>query len=169
MLGLLRQWLVGVTCAAMVAALAEALTPPGAVNRIGRLAGGLVLLIAVVKPIAQVDAGALTRALTEYQLDLSAYEARLEEENRALMKTIIEEQAAAYIVDKADAMGLSCAVTVEADENGEWPIPWTVTVRGALDEAGQRALTERIESDFAIPEQRQFYQTGEYYESGDGA
>ena len=114
MLELIRQWLVGITCAAMIAALAEGLAPPGAVRKVGRFTGGLVLLIAVLKPIAAVDGEALGRALAEYRLDLSAYSTQLEEENSARMKSIIEEQAAAYIVDKAASLGLSCQVQVEA-------------------------------------------------------
>ena len=41
MLELIRQWLVGITCAAMVVALAEGLTPPGTIRKIGKLTGGL--------------------------------------------------------------------------------------------------------------------------------
>ena len=40
MLELIRQWLVGITCAAMVVALAEGLTPPGTIRKIGKLTGG---------------------------------------------------------------------------------------------------------------------------------
>lgn len=160
----MRQWLVGITCAAMITALAEGLSPPGAVRKIGRFTGGLVLLVAVLKPIASVDGQALSRALTEYRLDLSAYSTRLEEENSALMKSIIEEQSAAYIVDKAEQLGLSCRVEVEAEADGQWPVPWTVTVTGPLDEADQETLTRQIQADFGIPAERQFYRRGEEYE-----
>lgn len=168
MLELIRQWLVGITCAAMITALAEGLAPPGAVQKIGRFTGGLVLLTAVLKPIAAVDGQALSRALTEYRLDLSAYSAQLEEENRALTKSIIEEQSAAYIVDKAAALGLSCQVRVEADGSGEWPIPWSVTVTGDLDGPAREALTRQIQEDFAIPAQRQYYEERDHNESGEG-
>ena len=169
MLELIRQWLVGITCAAMITALAEGLSPPGAVRKIGRFTGGLVLLIAVLKPIAAVDGQALSRALAEYRLDLSTYSTRLEEENSALMKSIIEEQSAAYIVDKAEQLGLSCQVKVEADASGQWPIPWTVTVIGPLEGTEREALIRQIQADFGIPAERQFYQSREQYESGDGA
>ena len=43
---LLRQWLTGVTCAAIIVALADSLMAGGTVRRIGRLAGGLLLLAA---------------------------------------------------------------------------------------------------------------------------
>ena len=169
MLELIRQWLVGITCAAMIAALAEGLAPPGAVRKVGRFTGGLVLLIAVLKPIAAVDGEALGRTLAEYRLDLSAYSTQLEEENSARMKSIIEEQAAAYIVDKAASLGLSCQVQVEAGESGAWPIPWSVTVTGDLDEGARETLTRQIQEDFAIPAERQVYRERDQYESGDGA
>ena len=105
MLELIRHWLVGITCAAMLVALAESLIPAGSIRRIARLTGGLVLLAAILNPLLKLDTTALTRALTEYKLELSAYSADLEEENEILMKDIIEEQSGAYIQDKAAALG----------------------------------------------------------------
>jgi len=160
MLELIRQWLTGITCAAMVVALAESLTPSGGVRKIGRLTGGLVLLIAVLKPVLTVDTAALERSLTEHTQELSAYSAQLEEENKVLMKSIIEEQSAAYIVDKAEALGISCAVQVEAGGDGELPVPWRVTVTGELDGEKREALTACIAADFAIPAERQSYENG---------
>ena len=93
MLELIRHWLVGITCAAMLVALAESLIPAGSIRRIARLTGGLVLLAAILNPLLKLDTTALTRALTEYKLELSAYSADLEEENEILMKDIIEEQS----------------------------------------------------------------------------
>ena len=163
MLELIRQWLVGITCAAMVVALAEGLTPPGTIRKIGKLTGGLVLLVSILQPVVELDPAALTRSLTEYKLELGAYSAQLEEENGELMKSIIEEQSAAYILDKAAQQGIACQVTVQAAGEGEWPVPETVTVPGPLTGEQREALERQIEADFAIPVQRQFY------ESGDGA
>ena len=50
MLELIRHWLVGITCAAMLVALAESLIPAGSIRRIARLTGGLVLLAAILNP-----------------------------------------------------------------------------------------------------------------------
>lgn len=102
----------------LLVALAESLIPAGSIRRIARLTGGLVLLAAILNPLLKLDTTALTRALTEYKLELSAYSADLEEENEILMKDIIEEQSGAYIQDKAAALGIDCQVTVEADGEG---------------------------------------------------
>ena len=64
MLELIRHWLVGITCAAMLVALAESLIPAGSIRRIARLTGGLVLLAAILNPLLKLDTTALTRALT---------------------------------------------------------------------------------------------------------
>ena len=152
MLELIRHWLVGITCAAMLVALAESLIPAGSIRRIARLTGGLVLLAAILNPLLKLDTTALTRALTEYKLELSAYSADLEEE---------KEQSGAYIQDKAAALGIDCQVTVEADGEEEWPIPQSVTVMGSLTAEQQEALERTIEEDFAIPAERQRYESGD--------
>ena len=129
MLELIRGWLVGVTCAAMIAALAQSLTPAGPIRKIGRLTGGLVLLIAVLQPVLALDTTALSQALTDYRLDAE--------------------------------LGIQCQVSVEAGGEGDWPVPTDVTVTGALTEDQRQALTREIEAGFAIPAERQHYESGE--------
>lgn len=160
MLDVIRQWLLGLTCAALVIAMAESLTPSGAVRKIGRLTGGLVLLVAMLRPLFSLDEGAMTRALTEYQLSLSSYSQELEQEDWNLMKGIIEERSGAYIQDKAEHMGIDCQVVVEAEEGGDWPVPQYVTVFGVLTQEQQAELSRTIEADFAIPAERQYYESG---------
>lgn len=160
MLDMIGQWLIGLTCAALVIAVAESLTPSGAIRKIGRLTGGLVLLIAVLGPLLSLDQGALTRALTEYRLSLDDYSQELIQEDQSLMKGIIEERSGAYIEDKAEDMGIDCQVAVEADGEGDWPVPESVTVFGVLTTEEQARLTREIEADFAIPAERQYYESG---------
>lgn len=49
-----REWLLGVTAAAILAALAEGLMQEGGPKRVGRLVCGLVLLAAVFRPAAEL-------------------------------------------------------------------------------------------------------------------
>ena len=50
---------------------------------------------------------------------------------------------------------------VEVTAQGEdYPIPQTVTIRGSLTAEQREALTRAIETDFAIPAQRQIYESG---------
>jgi len=78
------------------------------------------------------------------------------------MKDIIAEQVAAYIVDKAAGMGISCTaeVTLTEDAQGN-ALPYSVIVVGALTPAQRNALTGEITAELAIPSQRQYYEDGD--------
>lgn len=152
----IRQWLLGVTCTAMVLALAESIVPEGGVKRVCRLAGGLVLMLAAVSPIIKLDEDALARALTEYRVTTQDYGEVLVEKNDLLYKAIIEETTAAYISDKAEGMGITCQVEVSFayDDEGS-PYPWSVSVSGSWTEEQERQLSSFLETDLGIPAQRQ--------------
>ena len=156
---LLRQWLTGVTCAAIIVALADSLMAGGTVRRVGRLAGGLLLLAAVVKPVLEVDLNVLSAA--SLRLEAEAVPAA-EEAGLDLMKAIIGEGTGAYIRDKAAELGISCQevrVTCAVEENGV-PYPASVVVLGDMTQEEQDRLSRRIEADLAIPAERQTYEKG---------
>lgn len=159
MMGLVRGWLLGVACTAMILTIADSLAPEGNAKKVCRMAGGLALLLAAAGPLLQLDGGALVQALEEYQTMLQGYEDALEEKNNLFYQTIIEESTAAYIVDKAEEMGISCQAEVafSYDENGV-PCPWEVTARGVWTDAAQEALGRLLEDDLGVPPQRQHYE-----------
>lgn len=162
MIELLRSWLVGITCASMVVALAESLAPAGAVRKVGRLTGGLVILLSILQPAMTLDLTNLSGILAEYRVEAAGYSYILEGENENLMKTIIAEQTGAYILDKAASLGVDgCEVTVEvADQEEGYPIPESVTVMGSITEEQQKALSRQIEANLAISADRQNYIAG---------
>ena len=159
MTGVLRQWLLGVTCTALVMAVADSLAPAGSVKKVCRMAGGLALLLAAVSPLIRLDSGMLSGMLEEHQALLRGYEETLEEQNNLFYQTIIAENTAAYIVDKAEEMGSSCQaeVTLSYDENGV-PCPWEVTAWGAWTDETREALAQLLEDDLGVPPQRQHYE-----------
>ena len=156
---LVRQWLLGVACTSLILAVADSLAPDGGVKKVCRLAGGLALLLAAVSPLLRLDIGALTDALEEYQTMVRGYEATLEEQNNLLYQTIIETSAAAYIVDKAEEMGISCRaeVTFSYDADGV-PCPWEVTAWGDWTDGARKTLERLLEDDLGVPPQRQHYE-----------
>ena len=156
---LLRQWLLGVACTALVLSIADSLAPDGSVKKICRLAGGLALLLAAVGPVLRLDSGMLAQTLEEYQAMVQSYEETLKEQNNLFYQTIIEESTAAYIVDKAEEMGIFCQaeVTFSYDEDGV-PCPWEVTARGDWTDESREALERLLEDDLGVPPQRQHYE-----------
>lgn len=96
MMELLRQWLVGITCAAMIVALADSLTPSGTVRKIGRMAGGLLLLVAV-GPARSMHVDFAVLAASAVQIELESTLNELEKTDLELMKTIIGEKTGRII------------------------------------------------------------------------
>lgn len=160
MMGFVRTWLLGVTAAALVLALAEALAPEGSVKKVCRLAGGMALLLAAAGPVLDaLDDAALTRAVEGWRDRSQQYEQELEERNEQLYLAIIEEETAAYVMDKAREFGFECdvEVTFGYGENGV-PCPWEVTARGKWIPEQRGRMERLLEEELGVPVQRQHYE-----------
>lgn len=162
----IRSWVMGVTCAALVAAIAQTLMPKGPVKQIGQFTAGLVLLLAVVGPVFTLDASTLSQALAQWRTSDTVSLPASGTVNGAALEGLIAQEASAYIAGKAAELGAECRVEVEVSrEQGDYPVPWSVTVTGALTDGQREDLAWQIEADFAIPAERQTYRTGEEGES----
>lgn len=156
---LIRQWIMGITGAAMILALADCLSPSGSAKKIGRLAGGLLMMLAVVQPLIGLDYDAMAQALSEYHVISAGYGTELNQENERLIKAIIESETAAYISDKAEELGMECTVTVSyhyGQDGTAWPE--AVTVQGDFSEQQRQALAGAIEAELAIPKENQTFE-----------
>lgn len=148
-----RTYLMGVVSAAMVVALAQALTPEGAVKKIGRLVGGVVLLLAVMKPLIGLSANEKTVPVADWLTPPTQAE---EDGGQEVLKELIAQQTGAYIEDKGHTLGVNCTARVTVTEGeGGWPQPWSVEVVGSWTGKGRSALEKTIEEELAIPAERQ--------------
>ena len=161
MMDVVREWLLGVLCAAVAAALVEHLAPEKAVGSICRMAGGILLLIAVVRPILHVDMGTFAAAVVPTWSEIT--DSQMAGEDLALIKNIIGEETGAYILDKAESLGIPCTqVVVTCDTKDNVPYPSAVQIFGPLGEEQRCTLSRVIESELAIPEQRQTYESEDH-------
>ena len=155
----IRSWLLGVSCAAMVMAIAEAVIPRGGMRHICRLAGGLVLLLAAVSPVLNLDDELWAWTAAEYQTMVGDYERTLNEQNNLLYQSIIEENTAAYILDKARERGISCRVEVvlAVDDNGN-PYPGKVHLFGDWTDEQKTMLGRVLETELGILPELQYFE-----------
>ena len=125
------------------------------------VACGLVLAVAALSPVVRLDLGAGERWLEEYFAGLDSREEALREQVDRGIRPIIEEEYAAYIVDKAAQQGLSCSVrvTCEAGEDGLY-LPVRVEVAGVRSQ-GERAAVAGILAELGVPEEGQIYEERE--------
>ena len=162
MMETIRTWLLGVTCAGLLVAVADALIPKGTVRGVSRLVGGLILFLAMASPVLQLEDTDLAGWIGVLRADAAVAASALDETNGEMMETIIAEETAAYIEEKAAELGGACEALVvcQKGDNG-LTIPTAVTVVGTLSAEQQSALSACIASDLAIPEEQQNFQSTE--------
>ena len=148
----IRNWLFSIVCAALVAAVADALSPKGFPKQLVRYAGGLLVLLAVLGPVKRLDSNAIGDAMANLKGRYSGYTEAFAQQNTEVTKAIIAEETAAYISDKAAGLGITqCRVEVRCRVTEEgFPAPDTVRVEGCGDEKAWQALSRAITEDFAV-------------------
>ena len=155
MMEVIRTWLLSVSCAALLLALADALMPKGTVKKVGKLTGGLILFLAVVSPVARLDEWDLAGWIGSYRAQAAMAAVRLEETDANLLESIIAEETAAYIVDKAAALGLETEAEVRVAPDGEGvPLPREVRLTIPRDSA----LSDWLAEELGIPAEAQYWQ-----------
>ncbi len=147
-----RQWLLGVVLTAFAGGLARQLAPKGRERALVGLVCGLLLTLALLEPLAELEWAAAARDWPGPAQAALAESYR--QEGQAALSAVIAEKTEAYILDKADRLGLRCTVevTVSAGESGI-PLPDTVTVRGSYS----AALAACIEEEVGVPPEKQIW------------
>lgn len=153
----LRSWLFSIVCVAMIAAVADALSPKGFPKQLARYAGGLLVLLAVLEPVKQLDTKVIGDAMADLKSQYGGYTEAFAQQNNEVTKAIIAQETAAYISDKAAGLGITqCRVEVRCRMTEEgFPAPETVRVEGCGDEHAWQALSRTITADFAIEREAQ--------------
>lgn len=158
----IRSWVMGLVGAALLTAAATALTPAGRVRRVTELICGVVMILALIQPLAELDLTAYSMNLAACRQEMALYENDLAQTNDRLTRRIIEAECGAYILDKAQVLGVtvwSAEVTAKWGDEGCW-FPYEVHLE-AEDQPGLDRLSQTIEAQLGIPEERQ-YRSGTY-------
>ena len=154
----LREWLLGVVGAALAVALAQSLTPEGTIKKVGTLLGGLVLLLAAIRPVAALDPQDLAALVP----DQGTWEESASDVGEEMIKALIAEKTSAYIVDKGRELGVSCTVRVVVGEDPSgWAVPRSVEIVGVWSKQEREALSQAIARELDIPPQRQIFREEE--------
>lgn len=101
MMETLRGWLLGLTAAALAVSLLTAMLPKGeTIRRIAGLAGGLILLLAVVQPLLRVRWEELTWRYETYQREMDRQTEAYQAAYADSLSGDIADRTAAYIYRK---------------------------------------------------------------------
>ena len=153
MTAVLGGWIYGIVAAAMISAITLMISPESKVKRVVAAVCGLMMLVALIKPVREFDYGSLRRNFVRLWDDAGGFSTQLDEVNENITRRIIEEKYAAYILDKGTALGfmkLEVTVSVEKTDDGLY-YPDTVAINTDGDAALKRALAYEIEAGLGVP------------------
>ena len=140
MIGALRTWLLSIIAAGLVLSILYALLPKGRLRPIVRTAGGVVLMLVILRPLTE--------------LDLEGFAVSYRAADTAELAAIIERETAAYISDNGAALGVNCHAVVETELRSGVPYPCAVT----LDVERNETLAACIAADLGIGKEAQVWQ-----------
>ena len=149
----LRQWLLGVVSCAMLASFCELFTPAGALRKLVRFTGGLLLILSILQPVTHIDLDVPLLDPDAYRSALAQANLTLANEREDALADGIAARTGAYIEDKAAQMGLSVRAVVETERAEGAPLPVSVTLYGQEDEA----LADYIEWQLGIAKEKQIW------------
>ncbi|NCB51787.1 MAG: hypothetical protein EOM54_07905 [Clostridia bacterium] len=160
MTGLLREWVLGLCGSAVVCALALAVCPKGRVNGVLRVICGAVMTIALLAPVVGLDFEVYSESLEKYRVAADETAGSASKSEDILTRTIIEDECAAYILDKAVKLGLSMScvrVSARWSEEGFW-YPYEAVLQALGTQEKKTELAEIVASDLGIPRDRQYWE-----------
>lgn len=154
----IREYLIGVTAAALICAVMTKLLGKGTLGAVVKLIAGIFMALAIISPMVDIRIEELTDFVSD--IKLSADDAAVEGENsaRAAVESIITERTREYILDKAEALGLEMTVEVELD-TGEIPVPRAVTLSGDISPYAKAVLSEYIAANLGIEAEEQTWKS----------
>ena len=152
-----RSWLTSITAVTLMLTVVQTLVPEGTLRKITGFTGGLLLLAALLQPVLRTDLGGLRLDLSGYGGAIEERRAELDAAGKEELAAIIAERTAAYISDKADALGLEVTVRVETEPGEEGtPLPVSAELEGSYSQD----LADWIAGELGIPAERQVWHEG---------
>ena len=157
MMGLLRRWLLGVILTSFAVGMAEQLVPKGRERALVRLVGGLMLTLALLRPMGDLVWEDRPISVGAWGENLQSQTAFHREQQQKELSSIIAEKLEAYIWDKAIEMGLdgNISVSIRVQPTGI-PLPDTVSIGTPFDST----LAVWLEEVVGIPAEKQLWQEG---------
>ena len=157
MIAKLTGYILTLVAAGMLVAGVQSLIQLPRLKQIARLAGGCLLLVAVLAPVVSIEIDDLELPNLVPQLQTMA---ELEEQTQQQMNQIIKERCESYILDKADSLGATISAEVELRQAEEgYGVPQRATIAGVVTPRQRQALSAYIEQDLGIPPDRQIWRT----------
>ena len=158
----LRTWIASIISSAVFCAVIIAVTPKGRVFNALKLLCGLVMIFAIISPLADINFDEYSKSLKKYRDRAEELTARANEYEDKYNRVFIQDKCAAYILDKAESYGVhpsSVAVSADWSMDGYW-YPVSADINCNCTDELRNKLTASIEAELGIAKERQTWSNG---------
>lgn len=150
MMEFIRNWVMSVVAVGMLVSLCLGLSPGGKVQKVGRFCGGLLLFLAVVTPLTQLDLTGSLQDFRDYCDQLSVTSDEVTQAGATLTQDLVISQSEARIQAQAKSLGADVTAAVTCTSQDGLPVPDSVSVTGAMTAWQRQQLTQWIMDSFGL-------------------
>lgn len=146
----LRSYILRIIAAAVICGILTSLPIGKALTgAVLKLVCGVILLLCVISPILSIKLEAAGDLISDLRIQADAICREGEELSRSSRAEIIIRQTQAYILDKAEALGVQITVEVMLTED-DLLRPYAVRIEGTVSPHDKGILSKTIAEDLSI-------------------
>jgi len=150
-----KSYIVRIIVAAVVCGITRSLIKEKTVTgKMVNLLSGLLMTITILSPLTNISFQNIAHLYGNITLDADTYVDEGKTYAQGMTTGIIKSQTEAYILDKANNLGLQIAVEVELDDSNN-SIPCGVVITGAASPYAKRVLESYMQEQLGIPKENQ--------------
>ncbi|MBQ4369573.1 MAG: hypothetical protein II784_01090 [Oscillospiraceae bacterium] len=149
----IREWILGIAGASLIAGAAVSLLPKGKSANAARFAAGLLVLIMTAAPMVRLGGASMAELISEYKAGAGSYGSDIAEMGADITARIIQAEAATYILDKAKELGIEDAevrVFTRREEKSRLPYPYAAQIKAQAEEEKLERLRSCALSELGI-------------------
>lgn len=154
----MRDYLMGVLCAAFVCAIVSAIGTEG--KELRRILAGIFLALSLFRPLVGMDLPEFS--LEAYREQAQSAAARGAEQAEEAKKEIITHSLEAYILSKAEELELQVETEVHLHQDGT---PAGVTITGTAPPSERKSLIDSLSRELGLG--REAFQWKDPYQSSE--
>lgn len=147
------EYVISVCSSALVCCL---ITPFLKKKSVGKILPGLFLLLTVLQPLVDIQIPSIENLTQQFQFEAQQAVMTGEETTRDEIGKIIKQRTAAYILQKADALGLQLSVEVGISDS-PLPTPDRITIIGPAAPYAKQQMQELISRELGIAKENQIW------------
>lgn len=151
----IRNYVLRVVAAAIVCGISGSIVKEKtATGKMLNLISGILMAVTILSPLASISFQNISNFYADISADADSYISEGTIASKQEIAGIIKSQTEAYILDKANNLGLQISVEVELDD-GNYSIPCGVEITGAISPYAKGVLGTYMQEQLGIPKENQ--------------